>query len=163
MLLLERDLSQPDRIVGELLQPGGYLMLKRLGLAHVLDKIDAQKVRLPKKALAVTCLDMLMLARALPTHSRHYLAGTHISDSHRHSSPAECCPVTSISEIQSSASKAFLSKRDDCGPMRTLCTGVRVLHVQGWGAGKGGISHRGFRRRRGWPLFSQWQIRAAAA
>ena len=44
MLLLERDLSQPDRIVGELLQPGGYLMLKRLGLAHVLDNIDAQKV-----------------------------------------------------------------------------------------------------------------------
>ena len=43
MLLLERDLSQPDRIVGELLQPGGYLMLKRLGLAHVLDNIDAQK------------------------------------------------------------------------------------------------------------------------
>ena len=49
VLLLERDLSQPDRIVGELLQPGGYLMLKRLGLAHVLDNIDAQKVgpRLP--------------------------------------------------------------------------------------------------------------------
>ncbi|CAK0785279.1 hypothetical protein CVIRNUC_008485 [Coccomyxa viridis] len=44
VLLLERDLSQPDRIVGELLQPGGYLMLKRLGLAHVLDNIDAQKV-----------------------------------------------------------------------------------------------------------------------
>ena len=77
MLLLERDLSQPDRIVGELLQPGGYLMLKRLGLAHVLDKIDAQKVRLPGKALAVTCLGMLMLACALPTPSRHPLAGAH--------------------------------------------------------------------------------------
>ena len=54
VLLLERDLSQPDRIVGELLQPGGYLMLKRLGLAHVLDNIDAQKVRPP--AYDVVCL-----------------------------------------------------------------------------------------------------------
>jgi hypothetical protein len=46
VLLLERDLSQPDRIVGELLQPGGYLMLKRLGLEHAVDGIDAQKVKL---------------------------------------------------------------------------------------------------------------------
>ena len=45
MLLLERDLAQPDRIVGELLQPGGYLALKRLGLAGAVLGIDAQKVR----------------------------------------------------------------------------------------------------------------------
>ena len=45
MLLLERDLSQPDRIVGELLQPGGYLQLKRLGLAACCDGIDSQKAR----------------------------------------------------------------------------------------------------------------------
>eukprot|EP00897_Mesotaenium_endlicherianum_P008801 jgi/Mesen1/794/ME000110S_11069 len=32
VLLLERDLSQPDRIVGELLQPGGFLKLVELGL-----------------------------------------------------------------------------------------------------------------------------------
>ncbi|KAL4422281.1 hypothetical protein ABPG75_008478 [Micractinium tetrahymenae] len=44
VLLLERDLAQPDRIVGELLQPGGYLLLKRLGLAHCCDGIDSQKV-----------------------------------------------------------------------------------------------------------------------
>lgn len=44
VLLLERDLSQPDRIVGELLQPGGYLALKRLGLQHCVDGIDAQRV-----------------------------------------------------------------------------------------------------------------------
>ena len=44
VLMLERDLSQPDRIVGELLQPGGYLMLKRLGLAECTEGIDAQKV-----------------------------------------------------------------------------------------------------------------------
>lgn len=29
----ERDLSEPDRIVGELMQPGGYNALKELGLA----------------------------------------------------------------------------------------------------------------------------------
>lgn len=44
VLMLERELSQPDRIVGELLQPGGYLMLKRLGLEHCVEKIDSQKV-----------------------------------------------------------------------------------------------------------------------
>jgi len=44
VLLLERDLTQPDRIVGELLQPGGYLMLKKLGLASCVDGIDSQKV-----------------------------------------------------------------------------------------------------------------------
>lgn len=30
--VIERDLSEPDRIVGELLQPGGYLKLVELGL-----------------------------------------------------------------------------------------------------------------------------------
>ena len=44
MLLLERDLGQPDRIVGELLQPGGYLKLKQLGLEAAVDGIDAQRV-----------------------------------------------------------------------------------------------------------------------
>lgn len=44
MLVLERDLSQPDRIVGELLQPGGYLMLKRLGLDKAVEEIDSVKV-----------------------------------------------------------------------------------------------------------------------
>ena len=44
VLLLERDLSEPVRIVGELLQPGGYLKLKELGLDHCVDDIDAQKV-----------------------------------------------------------------------------------------------------------------------
>jgi squalene monooxygenase len=32
VLLIERDLSEPDRIVGELLQPGGVAALKKLGL-----------------------------------------------------------------------------------------------------------------------------------
>jgi squalene monooxygenase len=45
VLVLERDLTQPDRIVGELLQPGGYLALKKLGLAEAVEGIDAVKVR----------------------------------------------------------------------------------------------------------------------
>lgn len=32
VLLLERDLSEPDRIVGELMQPGGMNALKKLGM-----------------------------------------------------------------------------------------------------------------------------------
>lgn len=44
VLLLERDLSQPDRIVGELLQPGGYIALRKLGLADAVEGIDAQRV-----------------------------------------------------------------------------------------------------------------------
>ena len=30
--MIERDLTEPDRIVGEFLQPGGYLKLIELGL-----------------------------------------------------------------------------------------------------------------------------------
>jgi squalene monooxygenase len=41
VLLIERDLSQPDRIVGELLQPGGVAALSELGLGGVLEGIDA--------------------------------------------------------------------------------------------------------------------------
>lgn len=32
VMVIERDLSEPDRIVGELLQPGGYIALTKLGL-----------------------------------------------------------------------------------------------------------------------------------
>ena len=41
VLLLERDLAQPDRIVGELLQPGGVAALSKLGLGACLEGIDA--------------------------------------------------------------------------------------------------------------------------
>lgn len=37
--MIERDLSEPDRIVGELLQPGGYLKLIELGLEGRLNLI----------------------------------------------------------------------------------------------------------------------------
>ncbi|KAF7367314.1 SE domain-containing protein [Mycena sanguinolenta] len=39
--LLERSLDEPDRIVGELLQPGGVNALKTLGLESVVENIDA--------------------------------------------------------------------------------------------------------------------------
>ncbi|KAL5596815.1 hypothetical protein BROUX41_006501 [Berkeleyomyces rouxiae] len=41
VLLLERWMKQPDRIVGELLQPGGCAALRKLGLGHCLEGIDA--------------------------------------------------------------------------------------------------------------------------
>ncbi|KAK2638749.1 hypothetical protein Ddye_026544 [Dipteronia dyeriana] len=42
--VIERDLTEPDRIVGELLQPGGYLKLMELGLVDCVREIDAQQV-----------------------------------------------------------------------------------------------------------------------
>ncbi|XP_050205989.1 squalene epoxidase 3-like [Mercurialis annua] len=42
--VVERDLTEPDRIVGELLQPGGYLKLVELGLEDCVNEIDAQRI-----------------------------------------------------------------------------------------------------------------------
>uniref|UniRef100_A0AAV2MAY6 Squalene monooxygenase n=1 Tax=Knipowitschia caucasica TaxID=637954 RepID=A0AAV2MAY6_KNICA len=42
--LVERDLTEPDRIVGELLQPGGYRALKALGLEASVEGLDAHVV-----------------------------------------------------------------------------------------------------------------------
>lgn len=44
VLLVERDLSEPDRIVGELLQPGGCIALKKLGMESCLDGLDSVPV-----------------------------------------------------------------------------------------------------------------------
>ncbi|KAH6671878.1 squalene epoxidase-domain-containing protein [Halenospora varia] len=44
VLLLERWLKEPDRIVGELLQPGGVSALEKLGMADCLEGIDAVPV-----------------------------------------------------------------------------------------------------------------------
>lgn len=41
VILLERWMHEPDRIVGELLQPGGVQALKKLGLEKCLEGIDA--------------------------------------------------------------------------------------------------------------------------
>jgi squalene monooxygenase len=45
VILLERSLRQPDRIVGELLQPGGVAALEKLGLIDCLQGIDAIPVQ----------------------------------------------------------------------------------------------------------------------
>ncbi|KAM4128176.1 hypothetical protein ACJW30_02G146900 [Castanea mollissima] len=42
--VIERDLTELDRIDGELLQPGGYLKLVELGLEDCVEEIDAQRV-----------------------------------------------------------------------------------------------------------------------
>ncbi|KAL8940702.1 MAG: hypothetical protein Q9211_002141 [Gyalolechia sp. 1 TL-2023] len=44
VILLEKSLKEPDRIVGELLQPGGVQALQRLGLRECLEDIDAVRV-----------------------------------------------------------------------------------------------------------------------
>lgn len=45
VLLLERNLKEPDRIVGELLQPGGVFALEELGLNDCLQGIDSVPVK----------------------------------------------------------------------------------------------------------------------
>jgi squalene monooxygenase len=45
VVLLERSLKEPDRIVGELLQPGGVEALELLGLRDCLEDIDAIPVK----------------------------------------------------------------------------------------------------------------------
>ncbi|KTG31975.1 hypothetical protein cypCar_00022360 [Cyprinus carpio] len=42
--VVERDMREPDRIVGELLQPGGYRALKELGLEDAVEGLDAHVV-----------------------------------------------------------------------------------------------------------------------
>ncbi|KAM9308693.1 squalene monooxygenase [Gastrophryne carolinensis] len=42
--VVERDMKEPDRIVGELLQPGGYQALKDLGLGDAVEGLDAHVV-----------------------------------------------------------------------------------------------------------------------
>lgn len=44
IVVIEKDYSEQDRIVGELLQPGGVEKLKELGLADCLEDIDAATV-----------------------------------------------------------------------------------------------------------------------
>jgi len=43
--LLEKSLKEPDRIVGELLQPGGVAALRKLGLEDCLEEIDSVRVK----------------------------------------------------------------------------------------------------------------------
>ena len=43
--LLEKSLKEPDRIVGELLQPGGVSALEKLGIRECLEEIDSVRVK----------------------------------------------------------------------------------------------------------------------
>ncbi|KAG7261118.1 hypothetical protein CRUP_019339, partial [Coryphaenoides rupestris] len=43
--VIERDLQEPDRIVGELLQPGGFKVLQELGLEASVEGLDAHVVK----------------------------------------------------------------------------------------------------------------------
>ncbi|KAH0534046.1 hypothetical protein FGG08_007353 [Glutinoglossum americanum] len=45
VVLLERNLKEPDRIVGELLQPGGVAALEKLAMRECLEGIDAVPVK----------------------------------------------------------------------------------------------------------------------
>ena len=51
VVLLERSLEEPNRIVGELLQPGGVRALQKLGLQQCLDGIEA----IPVKGYNIIC------------------------------------------------------------------------------------------------------------
>jgi len=42
--VIEKDMREQDRIVGELMQPGGVSQLHEMGLGHVLDGYDAQVI-----------------------------------------------------------------------------------------------------------------------
>lgn len=44
VLIIEKDWAQPDRIVGELMQPGGVRALKSLGMVQAINNIDAMPV-----------------------------------------------------------------------------------------------------------------------
>lgn len=44
VVIVERSLREPDRMVGELLQPGGVAALSKLGLGDCLEGIDATPV-----------------------------------------------------------------------------------------------------------------------
>ncbi|OBZ84057.1 Squalene epoxidase 1, partial [Choanephora cucurbitarum] len=57
VLLLERDLSEPDRIVGELLQPGGVDALKALDMEHCIEDIDG-----------IPCYGYVVLQDGQPVH-----------------------------------------------------------------------------------------------
>ncbi|CAI7792479.1 unnamed protein product [Closterium sp. NIES-53] len=79
VLVLERDLSEPDRIVGELLQPGGYLKLVELGMQDCVDGIDAQRV--DGYALFMDGGDCKVSYPTLSTAQLHMLFAGHRFDS----------------------------------------------------------------------------------
>lgn len=65
ILVLERDLSTPDRIVGELLQPGGFEKLRELGLGHCVEGIDSQRGGLHRAAFLLVIKSLLFRPESL--------------------------------------------------------------------------------------------------
>ena len=74
VILLEKSLKEPDRIVGELLQPGGVYALEKLGLRDCLDDIDAipcygYQVTYHREPVAIPYPSNLLPADTAPTPS----------------------------------------------------------------------------------------------
>lgn len=44
VVVIERDLSEPEKIIGELLQPGGVQKLKELGYANIFEGLDSPEI-----------------------------------------------------------------------------------------------------------------------
>ena len=42
--VVEKNMAEQERMIGELLQPGGVIKLQELGLEHLLDELDAQEI-----------------------------------------------------------------------------------------------------------------------
>ncbi|KAL0006508.1 hypothetical protein SO802_014069 [Lithocarpus litseifolius] len=82
--VVERDLSEPDRIVGELLQPGGYLKLIELGLVklfYLLDEIGIDsRLRMRAYLYHIKKPDMLRTFIGYPVQERKELLFTMMSD-----------------------------------------------------------------------------------
>lgn len=76
VLLIERDLAEPDRIVGELLQPGGCQALDDLGMLDCLDGIDAIPVDgyvvITEEGARATIPYPLPKTRPHPLTNQHY-------------------------------------------------------------------------------------------
>lgn len=66
-MYLERDLSEPDRIVGELLQPGGVAALTKLGLSSKSIMLILITI-LIIKIIFIYILDCLENIDAIPCH-----------------------------------------------------------------------------------------------
>ena len=44
VVVVEKTMQEQERMIGELLQPGGVIKLQELGLEHLLDDLDAQQI-----------------------------------------------------------------------------------------------------------------------
>ncbi len=82
VILLERWMKEPNRIVGELMQPGGVNSLKKLGLEHTIEGIDAvpcrgydvvwngKDVRIPYPHLETLADGTVRIAKQGPTNKK---------------------------------------------------------------------------------------------